>query len=81
MSTQPSVLDCHSTFRYDIASGTYHLRTTITNADNVSCQVRESASQEPYTLTIEEKSQTGIFSKATVYAQDEEEGSVQMEEL
>ena len=64
---------------YDIASGTYHLRTTITNADNVSCQVRESASQEPYTLTIEEKAQTGIFSKATVYAQDNEEGSVQME--
>ena len=64
---------------YDIASGTYHLRTTITNADNVSCQVRESTSQEPYTLTIEEKSQAGIFSKATVYAQDEEEGSVQME--
>lgn len=64
---------------YDIASGTYHLRTTITNADNVSCQVRESASQEPYTLTIEEKAQTGIFSKATVYAQDDEEGSVQME--
>lgn len=64
---------------YDIASGTYHLRTTITNADNVSCQVRESASQEPYTLTIEEKAQAGIFSKATVYAQDEEEGSVQME--
>ena len=66
---------------YDIASGTYHLRTTITNADNVSCQVRESTSQEPYTLTIEEKSQTGIFSKATVYAQDNEEGSVQMENL
>ena len=64
---------------YDIASGTYHLRTTITNADNVSCQVRESASQEPYTLTIEEKSQAGIFSKATVYVQDDEEGSVQME--
>ena len=64
---------------YDIASGTYHLRTTITNADNVSCQVRESASQDPYTLTIEEKAQTGIFSKATVYAQDNEEGSVQME--
>lgn len=64
---------------YDIASGTYHLRTTITNADNVSCQVRESASQEPYTLTIEEKSQTGIFSRATVYTQDDEEGSVQME--
>ena len=64
---------------YDIASGTYHLRTTITNADNVSCQVRESASQEPYTLTIEEKSQTGIFSRATVYTQDNEEGSVPME--
>ena len=64
---------------YDIASGTYHLRTTITNADNVSCQVRESTSQEPYTLTIEEKSQTGIFSKATVYTQDNEEGSVPME--
>ena len=64
---------------YDIASGTYHLRTTITNTDNVSCQVHERASQEPYTLTIEEKSQAGIFSKATVYAQDDEEGSVQME--
>ena len=64
---------------YDIASGTYHLRTTITNADNVSCQVRESVSQEPYTLTIEEKSQAGIFSNAIVYAQDNEEGSVQME--
>ena len=64
---------------YDIASGTYHLRTTITNTDNISCQVRERASQEPYTLTIEEKSQAGIFSKATVYAQDDEEGSVQME--
>ena len=64
---------------YDIASGTYHLRTTITNADNVSCQVRESTSQEPYTLTIEEKSQAGIFSKATVYTQDNEEGSVPME--
>ena len=64
---------------YDIASGTYHLRTTVTNADNVSCPVREKASQEPYTLTIEEKSQADIFSKATVYAQDDEEGSVQME--
>ena len=64
---------------YDIASGTYHLRTTITNADNVSCQVRESASQEPYTLTIEEKAQAGIFSRATVYTQDNEEGSVPME--
>ena len=64
---------------FNIASGTYHLRTTITNADNVSCQVRESVSQEPYTLTIEEKSQTGIFSNAIVYAQDNEEGSVQME--
>ena len=64
---------------FNIASGTYHLRTTITNTDNVSCQVRESVSQEPYTLTIEEKSQAGIFSNAIVYAQDNEEGSVQME--
>lgn len=64
---------------FDIPAGTYRLRTTVTNADNESCQVRESASQEPYTLTIEEKAQTGIFSKATVYAQDDEEGSVQME--
>ena len=64
---------------YDIASGTYHLRTTITNTDNISYLVREMPSQEPYTLTIEEKSQAGIFSKATVYAQDDEEGSVQME--
>ena len=64
---------------YDIAPGTYHLRTTITNANNVSCQVRESASQEPYTLTIEEKGQAGIFSRATVYTQDNEEGSVPME--
>ena len=64
---------------YDIASGTYHLRTTITNADNVSCQVRENASQKPYTLTIEAKSQADIFSNAIVYAQDNEEGSMQME--
>ena len=64
---------------YDIASGTYHLRTTITNTDNISYPVREKASQEPYTLTIEEKSQAGIFSKATVYTQDNEEGSVPME--
>ena len=64
---------------YDIASGTYHLRTTITNTDNISYPVREMPSQEPYTLTIEEKSQAGIFSRATVYAQDNEEGSVQME--
>ena len=66
---------------YDIASGTYHLRTTITNTDNISYPVREMPSQEPYTLTIEEKSQAGIFSKATVYTQDNEEGSVQMENL
>ena len=64
---------------YDIASGTYHLRTTITNTDNISYPVREKASQEPYTLTIEEKSQACIFSKATVYTQDNEEGSVPME--
>lgn len=64
---------------YDIASGTYHLRTTITSTDNISYPVREMASQEPYTLTIEEKSQTGIFSRATVYTQDNEEGSVPME--
>ena len=64
---------------YDIASGTYHLRTTITNTDNISYPVREVASQEPYTLTIEEKSQAGIFSNATVYTQDNEEGSVPME--
>ena len=64
---------------YNIASGTYHLRTTITNTDNISYPVREKASQEPYTLTIEEKSQAGIFSKATVYTQDNEEGSVPME--
>ena len=64
---------------YDIASGTYHLRTTITNTDNISYPVREIPSQEPYTLTIEEKSQAGIFSKATVYTQDNEEGSVPME--
>ena len=64
---------------YDIASGTYHLRTTITNTDNISYPVREKASQEPYTLTIEGKSQAGIFSKATVYTQDNEEGSVPME--
>ena len=64
---------------YDIASGTYHLRTTITNTDNISYPVREMPSQEPYTLTIEEKSQAGIFSRATVYAQDDGEGSVQME--
>ena len=64
---------------FNIASGTYHLRTTITNTDNVSCQVRESVSQEPYTLTIEAKSQADIFSNAIVYAQDNEEGSVQME--
>mgnify|MGYP000687241291 FL=1 len=64
---------------YDIASGTYHLRTTITSTDNISYPVREKASQEPYTLTIEGKSQAGIFSKATVYTQDNEEGSVQME--
>ena len=64
---------------YDIASGTYHLRTTITSTDNISYPVREKASQEPYTLTIEEKSQAGIFSKAIVYTQDNEEGSVPME--
>ena len=64
---------------YDIASGTYHLRTTITNTDNISYPVREMASQEPYTLTIEGKSQAGIFSKAIVYTQDNEEGSVPME--
>ena len=64
---------------FNIASGTYHLRTTITNADNVSCQVRENASQKTYTLTIEAKSQADIFSNAIVYAQDNEEGSVQME--
>ena len=64
---------------YDIASGTYHLRTTITSTDNISYPVREKASQEPYTLTIEEKSQAGIFSRATVYTQDNEEGSVPME--
>ena len=64
---------------YDVASGIYHLRTTITNTDNESCQVRENTSQAPYTLTIEEKSQAGIFSNAIVYAQDDEEGSVQME--
>ena len=64
---------------YDIASGTYHLRTTITNTDNISYPVREVASQEPYTLTIEEKSQAGIFSKAIVYTQDNEEGSAPME--
>ena len=64
---------------YDIASGTYHLRTTITNTDNISYPVREKASQEPYTLTIEGKSQAGIFSKAIVYTQDNEEGSVPME--
>ena len=64
---------------YDIASGTYHLRTTITNTDNISYPVREVASQAPYTLTIEGKSQAGIFSKATVYTQDNEEGSVPME--
>ena len=64
---------------YDIASGTYHLRTTITSTDNISYPVREMASQEPYTLTIEGKSQAGIFSKATVYTQDNEEGSVPME--
>ena len=66
---------------FDIPAGTYRLRTTVTNADNESCQVRESASQEPYTLTIEEKSQAGIFSNAIVYAQDNEEGSVQMEDF
>ena len=66
---------------FDIPAGTYRLRTTVTNADNESCQVRESASQEPYTLTIEEKSQTGIFSNAIVYAQDNDEGSVQMEDF
>lgn len=64
---------------YDIASGTYHLRTTIISTDNISYPVREVASQEPYTLTIEEKSQAGIFSRATVYTQDNEEGSVPME--
>lgn len=64
---------------YDIASGTYHLRTTITSTDNISYPVREKASQEPYTLTIEGKSQAGIFSNATVYTQDNEEGSVPME--
>ena len=64
---------------YDIASGTYHLRTTITSTDNISYPVREKASQEPYTLTIEEKIQAGIFSRATVYTQDNEEGSVPME--
>ena len=64
---------------YDIASGTYHLRTTITSTDNISYPVREKASQEPYTLTIEGKSQAGIFSRATVYTQDNEEGSVPME--
>ena len=64
---------------YDIASGTYHLRTTITSTDNISYPVREKASQEPYTLTIEGKSQAGIFSKAIVYTQDNEEGSVPME--
>ena len=66
---------------FDIPAGTYRLRTTVTNADNESCQVRESASQEPYTLTIKEKSQTGIFSNAIVYAQDNDEGSVQMEDF
>lgn len=66
---------------YDIASGTYHLRTTITSTDNISYPVREKASQEPYTLTIEGKSQAGIFSKATVYTQDNEEGSVPMEDF
>lgn len=64
---------------YDIASGTYHLRTTITNADNESCQVREKASQEPYSLTIEDGKRADLFSRLTIFAQDNEEGSVPLE--
>ena len=64
---------------FDIASGKYNLRTTITNADNESCQVREKASQEPYSLTIEDGKRADLFSRLTIFAQDNEEGSVPLE--
>ena len=64
---------------YDIAAGTYRLRTTVTNADNKSCQVREKVSQKPYTITIEEENQAELFSRVTIFAKDNEEGSVPLE--
>ena len=64
---------------FDIASGKYNLRTTITNTDNESCQVREKVSQEPYSLTIEDGKRTDLFSRLTIFAQDNEEGSVPLE--
>ena len=64
---------------YDIAAGTYRLRATVTNADNKSCQVREKVSQKPYTITIEEENQAELFSRVTIFAKDNEEGSVPLE--
>lgn len=66
---------------FDIASGKYSLRTTITNADNESCQVRERVSQEPYTLTIEDGKRADLFSRLTIFAQDNEEASVPLEDI
>ena len=66
---------------FDIASGKYSLRTTITNADNESCQVRERVSQEPYTLTIEDGKRADLFSRLTIFAQDNEEASVPLENI
>ena len=64
---------------YDIAAGTYRLRATVTNADNKSCQVSEKVSQKPYTITIEEENQAELFSRVTIFAKDNEEGSVPLE--
>ena len=64
---------------FDFAAGTYRLRTTVTSADKGDCQVREKVSQEPYTITIEDGKRADLFSRLTVFAQDNEEGSVPLE--
>ena len=64
---------------FDFAAGTYRLRTTVTSADKGDCQVREKVSQEPYTITIEDGKRADLFSRLTVFAQDNDEGSVPLE--
>ncbi|MGP1416549.1 thiol protease/hemagglutinin PrtT [Prevotella fusca] len=61
---------------YGIAAGEYRLRTTITNADNQTCQVRDRALQEPYKVTVEDGTKPETFANIRIFVQDNNENSI-----
>ena len=66
---------------YGVTPGEYHLRTTITNADNQTCQVHDRPLQGSYKVQIEDGKKPETFANIRIFIQDNSENSIPSEEI